>query len=156
MGLFRNKEIEAQVQEPQELQIKVPDIKEYLVREYEAAKDREYEIERLENQLEEARELKMKYDAAMVTLKEYRDRLDTEEAKRDKLKEKIAEERAAKHEARDELNSYKIKFHEVNRTKDELRDEVIGDVKRNIIENIQKQKGNLSKKAVIEIIENTI
>ena len=156
MGLFRNKEIEAPVQEPQELQIKVPDIKEYLVREYEAAKDRELQIECLEIRLKEADELKMKYDAAMITLKEYRDRLDNEEAKKDKLRQKIEKETAAKHEARDELNSYKIKFHELNRTKDELRDEVIDDVKRNIIENIQKHKGNLSKRAVIEIIENTI
>lgn len=146
MSLFRNKEIGGPAQEPQELQIKVPDIKEYLVREYEAAKDRELEIERLENEIEAGKELKLKYDAAMVTLKEYKDRLDSEEAKRDKLRQKITEERAAKHEAQDELNSYKIRFHEVNRTKDELRDEVIGDVKKTIKEALLSHKGNLSKK----------
>ena len=154
MGLFRNKEIEAPAQEPQELQIRVPDIKEYLVREYEAAKDRELEIERLENEIEAGKELKIKYDAAMVTLKEYKDRLDNEETKRDKLRQEIAKERAARHEAQDNQNSYKIRFHELNRTKDELRDEVIGDVKKTIKEALLSHKGNLSKKAIAEIIDN--
>ena len=48
--------------------ISVPDIKEYLVREYERVEELRLQNEELINQVEQYRELQLKYDAALVTL----------------------------------------------------------------------------------------
>ena len=48
--------------------VAVPDIKEYLVKEYERARELVARIEELEKQLEEAELVRDQYKAAMVTL----------------------------------------------------------------------------------------
>ena len=53
------------------IQVSVPDIKEYLVREYERVKLLEQQIDRLKAELEATEEIKIKYDAALVTLDAY-------------------------------------------------------------------------------------
>ena len=53
---------------------------------------------------------------------------------------------------RDQVNSYKIQFNNAAVTKEQIKDEIISEVKADIIEKISSFKGNLSKKLVYDII----
>ena len=56
-------------------------------------------------------------------------------------------------DARNEINSYKIKFNEVAVTKEEIKAEIIEEVKKALILTFQNHKGALSKKSACEIID---
>lgn len=137
-------------------EISVPDIKDYLVKEYERVAALKMENERLEAELEEMREIELKYKAAMVTLDEYGKRLEAEEAASERLKDARKEERKQAFALRDEVNSYKIRLHNAALTKEEIREEIAEAVKSAIVKAIMDHKGNLSKKVVCEIIAGVV
>ena len=68
--------------------VPVPDLKQYLVQEFEKARDRELIIEGLQQQLEAAEIVEQKYGAVLVTLEDYQRRLDDAETKATKEKER--------------------------------------------------------------------
>lgn len=132
--------------------VSVPDIKEYLVREYERVEELRRENERLREQVEQSRELQLKYDAALVTLDEYSKRQEIAKIELQREKERTAAARREADKYRDTVNTYKIQFNNAAITKEQIRDEIIADVKNDIIEKISNFKGNLSKTIVREII----
>ena len=134
--------------------VSVPDIKEYLVKEYEHVNFLNAKIESLEAELEATKETQLKYDATLVTLDEYSERLKRADEKiaNEKIKKEIAQDNLKK--VKDELNSYKIKFNNMAITKDQIKDEVITELKDEIIKTISNYKGHISKKIICEIIEN--
>jgi hypothetical protein len=132
--------------------ISVPDIKEYLVKEYERVNDLKLENERLREQLEQARELKLKYDAALVTLDEYSKRQEIAKLELQREKERTAKARQDADQCRDLANTYKIQFNNAAITKEQIKDEITSEIKAAIIERIRSHKGNLSKQTVCEII----
>ena len=101
---------------------------------------------------EQARELKLKYDAALVTLDEYSKRQELAKIELQREKDKTAKARQDAGNCRDLVNTYKIQFNNAAITKEQIKDEIISEVKADIIEKISSFKGNLSKKAVCEII----
>lgn len=133
--------------------ISVPDIKDYLVKEYERVNELKAENDRLRELLEEARELRLKYDAGLVTLDEYSKRLELMKAELVREQERTANARQEADECRDLVNSYKIQINNAAVTKEQIRDEIVDEVKASIIEKINSYKGNLSKKKVCEIIQ---
>lgn len=135
-----------------EITVSVPDIKEYLIKEYERVNDLKLINEGLEQQLEQARETKNKYDAALVTLDEYSKRLQRAEMEIKSWKMNIQNVRQDLKVALDEVNSYKIKFNNAAITKSEIEEEIVEEVKAGLILLLSNQKGNLSKKSVCEII----
>lgn len=135
-----------------EITVSVPDIKEYLIKEYERVNDLKLINEGLEQQLEQARETKNKYDAALVTLDEYSKRLQRAETEIKSWKMNIQNVRQDLKVALDEVNSYKIKFNNAAITKSEIEEEIVEEVKAGLILLLSNQKGNLSKKSVCEII----
>lgn len=153
--LFKRKsDIELEVvEETEQLVVPVPDIKEYLVREYERATLMRLRIETLERDLEAANEIKAKYDAAMVTLDEYSRRLQQAEAKIDSKTEDVKIARQETTRARDEMNTYKIKLTEAALTKEEIKDEIVRETKEALVAKIKNYKGHLSKDIVCKIIE---
>ncbi len=97
---IKEKRLVAKSSDEREVVVSVPDIKEYLVREY--------------NRAGKARE---------------------------NLKS-----------AKDEINSYKIKFTNAAITKAEITAEIVEELKADLIAEINNHKGNLSKKIVCDII----
>ena len=154
MKLFKKKE-DALIPQNKPVVVSVPDIKEYLVQEYEKVNLLRQEKESLEDELELAKETEEKYKAALVTLDEYSKRLARadELLEKEKNKTKAANERA--NTIKDELNSYKIKFNTIAITKEEITDEVIDKFKKVLVSNITNIKGSLSKKVVCQIIDDT-
>ncbi len=132
--------------------IAVPDIKEYLVKEYERVQELKFQNEQLREQLEQARELQLKYDAALVTLDEYSKRQELAKIELQREKDKTARARQEADNCRDLVNTYKIQFNNAAVTKEQIREEIISEVKADIIEKISEVKGNLSKTLVCKII----
>lgn len=135
-----------------EVVISVPDIKEYLVKEYNRVNDLKLLNEGLEQQLKEAEEIKLKYEATLVTLDEYSKRLERAEKEVTSWKKSYNSARQDVKAANDEVNSYKIKFNNAAITKAEIQKEIIDEVKADIVSLVNGLKGNLSKKAVCDII----
>lgn len=135
-----------------EIVVAVPDIKEYLVKEYERVNNLVLINEGLEQQLEKAKETKLKYDATLVTLNEYSTRLDRAEQEITRWKNNYNQAQQDIISAKNEVNSYKIKLNETAITKSEITREIVDEVKADIISEINNRKGNLSKKIVCDII----
>ena len=144
-GLVRVKDNSNQI-------IAVTDIKEYLVKEYERANDLMLQNEGLKQELEKAGETEVKYNATLVTLDEYSKRLEFAENEIKKKERTIEQTKQDLRAERDKVNSYKIKFNNAAITKAEIEEEIVEEVKADIISKIRSCKGNLSKKAVCEII----
>ena len=135
-----------------EVVISVPDIKEYLVKEYNRVNDLKLLNEGLEQQLKEAKEIELKYNATLVTLDEYSKRLERAEKEVTSWKNSYNNARQDVKAANDKVNSYKIKFNNAAITKAEIQKEIIDEVKADIVSLVKGLKGNLSKKAVCDII----
>lgn len=151
---IKSKSLVAKKTNAEEVVIGVPDIKEYLVKEYERVNDLKLINEGLEQQLKEATEVEMKYKATLVTLDEYSKRLERAESEIKSWKESYQRARQEVKSANDMVNSYKIKFNEVAITKAEIEREIVEEIKADIISIINGSKGNLSKKLVCEIINS--
>ena len=132
--------------------IAVPDIKEYLVKEYERVNELKFQNEMLREQVESAKEVQIKYDATLVTLDEYSKRLQIAKLENQREKERTEKARQEADRQRDLVNSYKIQFNNAAVTKEQIKDEIISEVKNGLIEQISNYKGNLSKTIVREII----
>ncbi len=135
------------------LTVSVPEIKDYLVKEYERAKGLQEVINNLEEELEIANEVKIKYDAAMVTINEYSKRLDSSDDEIFKAQEKVRIEKEKHARTRDELNSYKIRLNEAALTKEQIKHEIVREIKREIVSAIKNHKGTLSKTVACEIVD---
>ena len=132
--------------------IKVPDIKDYLVREYERAGGLKRQNDYLLNELEKAREVQLKYDAALVTLDEYAKRLELVNLDLQREREKTARAREDADKQRDLVNTYKIQFNNAAVIKEQIKEEVAAEVRASIVDRINRFKGNLSKKVACEIV----
>lgn len=154
MNLFKRRDNMALIvkEQPDVVSIAVPDIKQYLVNEYERVEGLKAKLEEYEIKLEEATELKFKYDATLVTLDEYSKRLKQADENINKEKQKVANTRNEMAKAKDELNTYKIMLHDAALTKDAIKDEIIAEFKSDLVKKINEIKGNLSKKCVLDII----
>lgn len=153
MRLFgRKDETALVVKEPDVVSVAVPDIKQYLVNEYERVEGLKAKLEEYEIKLEEATELKFKYDATLVTLDEYSKRLKQADENINKEKQKVVNAISKTAKAKDELNTYKIMLHDAALTKEAIKDEIIAEFKSDLVERISEIKGNLSKKCILDVI----
>lgn len=143
-------------------EIKVPDLKQYLINGYEEIRQVKREKIQLENQLEEQKKYEQLYNGALVTLEEFkkRDIENNEEILR--LRGKIRDKQKEIDDINSKLNTYKIRQHEYDKKEKEYNENMINeisinmtDLKQKIIKNIENTKGNLSKKTIISIINNT-
>lgn len=154
--------------------VTVADIKQYLVDEFKKTNDQTLEIEKLKDQLKKALEIELKYNTSLVTLDEYKRRLEEREKRILKLEKdiQILENKVRKE---NELKNDEIlKYKKLNSLYDELKksfDKKVDDKfkslksemakqsyldKKNLIkrkiEKISELKGNVSKSKIIEIL----
>ena len=155
MGLFKKNNYEIVEAEPKNeiATIEVRDIKQYLVEEYERSRRLMMENERLRDQIDQSDEIKTKYDAALVTLDKYKNRIDDLEDQIKKERQKTEREKEERKAAVEQTNNYKIIMNRTAREKNQIRAEVIGEIKGEIVERIKAFKGNLSKTKAIELVE---
>lgn len=140
-------------------EIKVPDLKQYLVNGYEEIRQVKKENIELENQLEEEKKNKQLYEGALVTLSEFQQRDKDNKNEINRLKNKIKEKEQEINNVNSQLNTYKIRQIEYDKREKNLKNEINENVKRkinilkdNICNKIKNTKGNLSKDKVIDIV----
>ena len=140
-------------------EVKVPDLKQYLVNGYEEIRQVKKENMELENQLEEEKKNKQLYEGALVTLSEFQQRDKDNKNEINRLKNKIKEKEQEINNINSQLNTYKIKQIEYDKREKNLKNEInenvktkINILKDNICNKIKNTKGNLSKDKIIDII----
>ena len=140
-------------------EIKVPDLKQYLVNGYEEIRQVKKENIELESQLEEEKKNKQLYEGAWVTLSEFQQRDKDNKNEINRLKNKIKEKEQEINNINSQLNTYKIRQIEYDKREKNLKNEINENVKRkinilkdNICNKIKNTKGNLSKDKVIDIV----
>lgn len=134
--------------------IKVRDLKEYLVKDFEEIKIKEQTIDKLESETDELKKIEIKYNATLITLEEFNARVLREKDKNVRLEQKITEKNKEIAQLNEEKNNClireKIAIDKIENTKDFI----IPEFKEKIKKVIDNTKGNLSKKKVIELIDN--
>lgn len=136
--------------------IQVRDLKEYLVKDFEQIKTSEQIIENLKFQIEELSKIKIKYDATLITLEEFDARVLREKEKNIKLEQQIKEKNEEIAKLNEEKNNCLIRERIANDKIENTKDFIISEFKEQIKQVINVQKGTLSKKKVIDLIDGGI
>nr|DAX84775.1 MAG TPA: hypothetical protein [Caudoviricetes sp.] len=136
--------------------IQVRDLKEYLVNDFEQIKTSEQIIENLKSQIEELNKIKIKYDATLITLEEFDARVLREKEKNIKLEQQIKEKNEEIAKLNEEKNNCLIRERIANDKIENTKDFIISKFKEQIKQVINEQKGTLSKKKIIDLIDGVI
>jgi hypothetical protein len=136
--------------------IQVRDLKEYLVKDFEQIKTSEQIIENLKSQIEELNKIKIKYDATLITLEEFDARVLREKEKNIKLEQQIKEKNEEIAKLNEEKNNCLIRERIANDKIENTKDFIISKFKEQIKQVINVQKGTLSKKKIIDLIDGVI
>lgn len=136
--------------------IQVRDLKEYLVKDFEQIKTSEQIIENLKFQIEELNKIKIKYDATLITLEEFDARVLREKDKNIKLEQQIKVKNEEIAKLNEEKNNCLIRERIANDKIENTKDFIISEFKEQIKQVINAQKGTLSKKKVIDLIDGGI
>lgn len=136
--------------------IQVRDLKEYLVKDFEQIKTSEQIIENLKSQIEELNKIKIKYDATLITLEEFDARVLREKEKNIKLEQQIKEKNEEIAKLNEEKNNCLIRERIANDKIENTKDFIISKFKEQIKQVINEQKGTLSKKKIIDLIDGVI
>lgn len=99
--------------------VKVADVKQYLLDEYNRAYTRENTINKLENKIIELEEVKIKYDAMLVVSEKTRERLIKSEETVTHLKSTIAEQRDTIKTLKNTNNNIELNYSHKLKEKDE-------------------------------------
>lgn len=134
--------------------IKVRDLKEYLVKDFEEIKTKEQTIDKLESEIDELKKIEIKYNATLITLEEFNARVLREKDKNVRLEQKITEKNKEIAQLNEEKNNCLIREKIANDKIEDTKNFVIPEFKEKIKKAIDNTKGNLSKKKVIELINN--
>ena len=145
--VVRNSEIQS---------IQVRDLKEYLVKDFEQIKTSEQIIENLKSQIEELNKIKIKYDATLITLEEFDARVLREKEKNIKLEQQIKEKNEEIAKLNEEKNNCLIRERIANDKIENTKDFIISKFKEQIKQVINVQKGTLSNKKIIDLIDGVI
>lgn len=162
-NLFKNKEKTEMIVEeklPNIQQIKVPDLKQYLLNGYAEIREVKNQNEQLQLKLEEQSKYKLLYDGALVTLEEFKTREKEDKDKIDNIQTKLNEKQEELYKLNDLLNTYKIKQLQADEQlknidkliQDNINSAIIN-FKATIIDLIKNTKGNISKDKVCNLIK---
>ena len=135
--------------------IPVRDLKEYLVKDFELIKKQDIEIDKLKDRIEELELIEVKYNATLITLEEYDSRVEREKVKVYNLEVKLDTKSEEIKVLNEKVNNAIIKEKQAEHLKNNVKDEVIKDYKKQLISVIENQKGNLSKKRIYDLIKGT-
>lgn len=133
--------------------VKVADIKQYLVDEYKLTNELNKENKDLRKQLEVANEISQKYDLSLITLDEYKKRLEDNKKEISDLEKTIKRKNDEINKLTSEKNDLKIKATDISLKIDKIKKEAIREYKRELISAINDLKGNIAKSKVIDLIK---
>lgn len=141
---------------PLKKEIKVNDLKQYMIDGYEEIRAVKLEKEELELKLEEEKKNKYLYETSLVALEEFRKRDNENKEQINNLTIKIAQKDDEIYKVKSEINTYKINEYNFKKA-DEEKEKVFKKKYKEILSNaIINEKGNLSKEKIIKIISKQL
>lgn len=139
-------ELDSRIQNSEYLpDIQVRDIKSFLVQEFETSKDKDNQILELENVIDDLRVTATKYDAAMVTLHEYSDRLSRKDDEIKRINNNLALKNKEIDRLNDKVNTLELNEYKHKEFRIQVEKETKQEVYADLIEKVNNHKGNLSK-----------
>lgn len=135
-------------------EIKVRDIKSYLVDEFEEAKRKDREIVELESIIEDLRVTAAKYDASLVTLDEYSYRLEHKNQEIERVKNKLTKKHTEIDNLNDRINTLKINEYKRQDFQREVKLDRTKEIQNELLDRVRTHKGNLSKSELTSWINN--
>ena len=133
--------------------IKVADIKQYLVDEYKLTKELNKENKNLKKEIDKIKVIEDKYNLALITLDEYKGRINDKNQEIEELKNKLSKAKDDLKMIKDEKNTLIIENKELQKDNEKIISNFKKEYKKVLIEKIKNIKGSLSKVKVCEIIE---
>lgn len=141
--------------------VKVADIKKYLVDEYKLTDTLNAENKDLRKKLDDADLVKQKYDLALVTLDEYKKRLDDKDREikdlrdnKEELKEQYQEVCEERNNLKVQYREYEIKIADMNKEIKKESEKKIKSFKNSLIDDVKNSKGAWSKAKIVELIND--
>lgn len=134
-------------------EIKVIDLKQYLVNGYNEIRQVKQKLEEKEEELEKEKLYKIKYDATLVTLDEFKNRDDENKEKIKKIEQKIIEKNEEIYELNSKLNSLIISERENKKKYDNQYVIVKQELLEKMKTKLENKKGNLSRKEFLKMLE---
>lgn len=139
--------------EPKEIVVSVPDIKEYLIREYDRSKELAKTIECKDGEIDKYKEMELKYKATLVTLDEYSNRNRSSEWSIKKKEDTIAQKDEKIKLLQDQVNGYNLKTLSLEDMRNQIATEERNKTIDAVIDRVAGIKGNLTKRQVTELLE---
>lgn len=144
--------------------IPIPDVKTYLLKEYERAFEREDYIKTLEQQIKDYKIIEQKYNAMLVVQEKREERYKKQEEqiveqkktinkKEEEIKKEKEKQLNTIANAKEENNILKEQIKELSKAREAIEKESIKEFKNTISSKIRSLKGHISKQSIIEIIE---
>lgn len=141
----------------QEVQtIPVRDLKEYLVKDFQKIKEDEMIISNLKDRIDELEQIEIAYNATLIALEEFDSRISREKEKVIKMEDKILGYKEEIKKLEEEKNNCIIKEKQALDKLNNARETIINEYQDKLIDYINSEKGQLSKKKICEIIKQCI
>lgn len=151
MKLFKKLELAPRKQEMQKIEVR--DLKEYLVKDFEQIEKNEQTIAYLRERIEELEKIEIKYNATLITLEEFDIRVNREKEKTIKIEEKYNRLREDMKFLEEQKNDCIIREKQALDKINNVKDTILNEYKKELIEKIKGVKGALSKQKIYDIIE---
>lgn len=135
--------------------VRVSDIKTYLVDEYKLTKSLDKENKELRKRIENAEVINQKYDVALITLDEYKQRLKDKNSEITDLENKIKKMKEEIKLITSERNDLKLKSKKFNLEIEKIKKDGCKEYKKELKREITNLKGHISKDTILNIISNT-
>lgn len=136
--------------------VEVKDIKEHLVDAYEESKKQRQTIDRLNGIIDRLNEIKMKYDATLVTLDEYSKRIEEEKGRNVGLTEKIESKNYEIENLREQVNNFKIAKNNYDRERSKIEHEIKVEQLDELKDMVGSMKGHISKQMIIDLLNSIL
>lgn len=135
--------------------VRVADIKTYLVDEYKLTKSLDKENKQLKQEIEKAEIINQKYDIALITLDEYKQRLKDKNTEITDLENKLRTIKKELQLITSDRNDLKLKAKKFNLEIEKIKRDGCKEYKKELKREISNLKGHISKETILNIISNT-
>lgn len=139
-----------------ELAISVPDLKQYLIKEYERVQEMKDELAKKDEQLKAAEKFHSDYLGLGVVASEYKREIQGQKWEISKLKttiENYDKEKAANNE---KLNTFVIASKNAEEDKKAFVEECLKRQRKELVREVSELKGNITKAQIIELLKEQI
>lgn len=133
-------------------QVRIADIKKYLVDEFNLTKTLDKENKKLRKELQKAEVTSQKYDLTLVTLSEYKERLKRKDTEIKELEATINKYKNEIRTLKDEKTELSLKVKQMNIDFDKIKKDGQKELKNKLKKEIKELKGHISKDKILEII----